>query len=54
LIYRVIDKKKVEEPLEGERGELYNLLFGDWEEETDEGEKEMEPPGGDDDDELYR
>ena len=46
---------EIREPLEGERDELYNLLFGDWEEETaDEGEEEIEPPGGDEDDELYR
>ena len=46
---------EIGEPLEGEKDELYNLLFGDWEEETtDEGDKEIEPPGGDDDDELYR
>ena len=36
-----------------ERDELYNLLFGDREEETtDEGREEIEPPGGDED-ELY-
>jgi len=42
------------DPLEGEKDELYNLLFGDWEEETNGGEEEIEPPGGDEDDELYR
>jgi len=43
---------EIGEPLEGEKDELYNLLFGDWEEETtDEGREEIEPFGGDD--ELY-
>ena len=44
---------EIEEPLEGEKDELYNLLFGDWEKEVRERDEDIKPPGGDDD-ELYR